>query len=60
MTPRWPAGQHGGLAVDHGDDADACEPPFVARHQHDLALLGLWRAEGLVHGRIGLGRGEIE
>ena len=35
------ARQHGGLALDHGDDADACEPPFVARHEHDGAAPSL-------------------
>ena len=52
--------QHGGLAVDHGDDADAGEPPFVARHQDDQAVLRLGRAEGLVHGSVGFCRGEVE
>jgi hypothetical protein len=52
--------QHGRLALDHGDDADAGEPPFVPGDQHDLATSGLESAHGLVHGRVGLGRGKVE
>ena len=55
-----PVRQHRRLALDHGDDADACEAAFVARHEHDLAVLRLGRAQGLVHGSVGLCRGEVE
>ena len=41
VTPRWPWGSMAGSPSITATTPMRAKPPFVARDQHDLALLGL-------------------
>ena len=49
------ARQHGRLALEHGDDANAREAAVDSGHEHHLAVIA-----DLVDGGIGLRRGEVD